>query len=304
VSENLQKLVGVVVMAVLVVVGVVVSSGDDTDFTRNAMLIPGIAHAGGDNAEVAELEMRLAHIEKLLKQIPELGVLADVIDRAEAGSVRVSQSVDAATSEAAAAVANARQAEQWALDTIAEVAQAWGGLDRPRTYYRVLQNAAATIAATSEDFQARITELNAELTRRVAAIHAELTIWINNANAQMTGVAPQFGPEFPGLGPMVDILCRTQLASWGTTAQWVSTGWDMRNEFWTCGYEQIQLEELNPPANIAFCLPGQEFSGGSPPGQGRGGPELFESIGRVGTSYQTDQGGRITFTDGVCRGGP
>jgi hypothetical protein len=35
VSENLQKLVGVVVMAVLVVVGVVVSSGDDTDFTRN-----------------------------------------------------------------------------------------------------------------------------------------------------------------------------------------------------------------------------------------------------------------------------
>jgi len=36
VSENLQKLVGVVVMAVLVVVGVVVSSGDDTDFTRNA----------------------------------------------------------------------------------------------------------------------------------------------------------------------------------------------------------------------------------------------------------------------------
>ena len=34
-SENVQKLVGVVVMAVLVVVGVVVSSGDDTDFTRN-----------------------------------------------------------------------------------------------------------------------------------------------------------------------------------------------------------------------------------------------------------------------------
>ena len=35
VSENLQKLVGVVVMAVLVVVGVAVSSGDDTDYTRN-----------------------------------------------------------------------------------------------------------------------------------------------------------------------------------------------------------------------------------------------------------------------------
>ena len=34
-SENLQKLIGVVAMAVLVVVGVAVSSGDDTDFTRN-----------------------------------------------------------------------------------------------------------------------------------------------------------------------------------------------------------------------------------------------------------------------------
>ena len=35
VSENLRKLIGVVVMAVLVVVGVAVSSGDDTNFTRN-----------------------------------------------------------------------------------------------------------------------------------------------------------------------------------------------------------------------------------------------------------------------------
>ena len=34
-SENLQKLIGVAVMAVLIVVGVVVSSGDDMDYTRN-----------------------------------------------------------------------------------------------------------------------------------------------------------------------------------------------------------------------------------------------------------------------------
>ena len=34
-SENLQKLIGVAVMAALVVVGVAVSSGDDTDYTRN-----------------------------------------------------------------------------------------------------------------------------------------------------------------------------------------------------------------------------------------------------------------------------
>ena len=35
-SENLRKLIGVAVMAAIVVVGVVATSGDDTDFTRNA----------------------------------------------------------------------------------------------------------------------------------------------------------------------------------------------------------------------------------------------------------------------------
>ena len=39
VSENLQKLIGVAAMAVLVVVGVAVSSGDDTNFTRNAAFV-------------------------------------------------------------------------------------------------------------------------------------------------------------------------------------------------------------------------------------------------------------------------
>ena len=36
-SENLRKLIGVAVMAVLVVVGVAVSSGDDTNFTRHGV---------------------------------------------------------------------------------------------------------------------------------------------------------------------------------------------------------------------------------------------------------------------------
>jgi hypothetical protein len=38
-TENVRKLVGVVVMAVLVVVGVAVSSGDDTNFTRNSAFV-------------------------------------------------------------------------------------------------------------------------------------------------------------------------------------------------------------------------------------------------------------------------
>ena len=40
-TENVRKLVGVVAMAVLVVVGVAVSSGDDTDFTRNTAFAKG-----------------------------------------------------------------------------------------------------------------------------------------------------------------------------------------------------------------------------------------------------------------------
>ena len=34
-SENLRKLIGVAVMAAIVVVGVVATSGADSDFTRN-----------------------------------------------------------------------------------------------------------------------------------------------------------------------------------------------------------------------------------------------------------------------------
>ena len=40
-SENVRKLVGVAAMAVLVVAGVAVSSGDDTDFTRNTAFAKG-----------------------------------------------------------------------------------------------------------------------------------------------------------------------------------------------------------------------------------------------------------------------
>ena len=54
-SENLQKLIGVVVMAVLVVVGVAVSSGDDTDFTRNRSFsaVPS-TFAGADRVQEAD----------------------------------------------------------------------------------------------------------------------------------------------------------------------------------------------------------------------------------------------------------
>ena len=79
-SENVRKLVGVVVMAVLVVVGVVVSSGDDTDFTRNTAFTKGGvitkdagAEKGGDCCDetlyrLGQIEDRLSQIETSLQQ--------------------------------------------------------------------------------------------------------------------------------------------------------------------------------------------------------------------------------------------
>jgi hypothetical protein len=76
VSENLQKLVGVVVMAVLVVVGVAVSSGDDTEYTRN-LALPGaspLLEGQGDltfellDGRIAALNERIGTVEQFLSK--------------------------------------------------------------------------------------------------------------------------------------------------------------------------------------------------------------------------------------------
>ena len=281
-SENLRKLIGVAVLVGIVVVGIVATNDDDSDFTRNAMLFQGI-NQFGDDGEIEALEMRLMRIEKLVGQIPELGILAEVIDRAEAGSARVDRSVSGA-------VENVGNAEEEALGRIQETID-WLGLelgDRDeieftRSFFFALRDARLTIDTQRREF---------------VSLSEELSAWVENANAQMTGVAPQFGPEFPGIGPMVEILCRTQLASWGVTANGVSAGWDIYEEFWACAYHRLQLEELrgldNGRDSVAFCLPGQEFFR-----RGNGfAAELFESIGRRGVPYSQYED-TLTF-DGVC----
>ena len=291
-SENLRKLIGVAVMAAIVVVGVVATSGDDSDFarTRNALLVQGV-NQGGDNSDIAALEMRIAKIEKLLGQIPELAVLDEVIDRAEAGSALVDRSVAGAIESVENAEEQVGNAEEEALRQIQETID-WLSLDLEnerereysRSYFEALRNAAATINNQEEEFNST-----------VVALAADLNAWVENANAQLAGVAPQFGPEFPGIGPMVDILCRTQLAAWGVTADWVEAGWDLSGEFWACGYEGIELEEFrglqNPNGNIAFCLPGQEFLLRDDRGRIQPQTFVYESIGRVGTDWaNTDLG--------------
>ncbi len=76
-SENLQKFIGIAVMAVIVVVGVVVTNNDDSDFdtTRNAAFVKlgdikgevkddGAASKGGDCCD--ETLYRLGEIEDRL----------------------------------------------------------------------------------------------------------------------------------------------------------------------------------------------------------------------------------------------
>ena len=82
VSENLRKLIGVAVMAAIVVVGVVATSGDDSDSsrTRNAAFAKGGVMAkeappakGGDCCDetlyrLGQIEDRLSQIESSLQQ--------------------------------------------------------------------------------------------------------------------------------------------------------------------------------------------------------------------------------------------
>ena len=84
-SENLRKLIGVAVMAAIVVVGVVATNGDDSDFdrTRNAAFVKlgdikgevkddGAASKGGDCCDetlyrLGQIEDRLSRIELALE---------------------------------------------------------------------------------------------------------------------------------------------------------------------------------------------------------------------------------------------
>ena len=101
-SENLRKLIGVAVMAAIVVVGVVATNGDDSDFdrTRNAAFVKlgdikgevkddGAASKGGDCCDetlyrLGQIEDRLSQIETSLQQALQQvdGAQAQPIDRA------------------------------------------------------------------------------------------------------------------------------------------------------------------------------------------------------------------------------
>ena len=55
-SENLRKLIGVAVLVGIVVVGIVATNDDDSDFTRNAILFQGINQFGDDGEIVRRHE--------------------------------------------------------------------------------------------------------------------------------------------------------------------------------------------------------------------------------------------------------
>ena len=91
-SENVRKLIGVAVMTAIVVVGVVATSGDDSDFTRNAAFAKGgvmakealVAKSGDccDEAlyRIAQLEERIARLEGNSRVANESAELAQDLD--------------------------------------------------------------------------------------------------------------------------------------------------------------------------------------------------------------------------------
>ena len=91
-SENVRKLIGVAVMAAIVVVGVVATSGDDSDFTRNAAFAKGGVMAkeappakGGDCCDetlyrLGQIEDRLSQIESSLQQALPMVRDAQLVD--------------------------------------------------------------------------------------------------------------------------------------------------------------------------------------------------------------------------------
>jgi hypothetical protein len=71
-SDNLQKLVGLVAMAVLVVLGVVLTNDDDTDFSRNRSFSSATALSSG-TAKADCCDQTLALLESMQTQLTQIG---------------------------------------------------------------------------------------------------------------------------------------------------------------------------------------------------------------------------------------
>ena len=281
-SENLRKLIGVVVMAVLVVVGVLFTGGDDDEsvsFQRNAAIL-GQVPMGGD---LAELEIRIQRVEKLIGQIPELAMLREVLEQAE-WSLREIESATLAVSEA----------EETTMRRIASLERSlWSGTEtsRRRLEQRIDDNRRFLLGNAETEIEGLISDLR----DRVGLLGGELTDVQTRLNTQLVGIAPQFGPEFPGLGPMVDMVCRNQLASWGVNARAVEAAWSPFGQFWACAYTWIEVEGYQQPVNLAFCLPGQEFPGRVVNGFNH----RLESNGRISSDFGGQENEALRFQD-VC----
>ena len=282
-SENVRKLIGVVAMAALVVVGVLFTGGDDDEsvsFQRNAAIL-GQVPMGGD---LAELEIRIQRLEKLIGQVPELTMLREVLERAESSLLAINS-----------ASVSVEQAKQRAIEAIARV-QATAGEDLRDGILDLDENEEVRAQVQAWfDFYADVEPTYNDVLGRVGTLEREVGELIPRLEAQLTQIAPQFGPEFPGLGPMVDMVCRNQLASWGVNARGVEAGWSPFQQFWACAYHWIELEGFQQPVDLAFCLPGQEFPGRVVNGFN----QRLESNGRISGDLDWQVNGPPRFHD-VC----
>ena len=77
VSENLRKLIGVAVMAAIVVVGVVVTNDDDSDFSRNSLLIGNSPEQRSERVTREDLNKEMDKVLSLAEELKEQFVLVN-----------------------------------------------------------------------------------------------------------------------------------------------------------------------------------------------------------------------------------
>ncbi|MEC9269403.1 MAG: hypothetical protein VYC75_02315, partial [Actinomycetota bacterium] len=75
----------------------------------------------------------------------------------------------------------------------------------------------------------------------------------------------------------------------------VEAAWSPVWQFWACAYTRIELEGYQQPVDLAFCLPGQEFSGRVVNGFNH----RLESNGRISGDFGGPENEALRFHD-VC----
>ena len=230
-SENLRKLIGVAVLVGIVVVGIVATNDDDSDFTRN-LAIPGASPLLEDQEDLRFelLERRIADVEKLLakEQLAELANVARTLTD------------------------DIRLLEGRAQDLVEDLIQL--GVDARRTSEGLLSDLRAAADATSRTSEGLLSDLRAAADATMGQIEGGGQIdggWIDVLDLMCQQQLSSWGRTATRVTAVYDV---------GDPG--IVSG------FWACRYDNLNLPEydsnlldLEPfqrSEQVGVCLPGSE----------------------------------------------